>query len=157
MKRVLLVILFFLGVVSYLHAQAKFDSATWKAGGEIMNLNGPRIQMVDDLIENNLPFGMKKDSILALLGSPFRDVVGKRLPTGVSLPDSLRFNNEEPVSREKRIAQLKMRKEWFDRHNRIDTVMYYFLGITNNHHKYLSIRLDQRAELCEVWVESKNR
>ncbi|MEP2937562.1 MAG: hypothetical protein ABJM06_09515 [Gilvibacter sp.] len=157
MKKFFLVATFFLTAISYLHAQDRFDSATWKSSGDFMDVNGPRMQMVDDLIKNNLPFGMKKDSIVALLGVPFRDVVGKRLPTNVKLPDSLRFDNDEPVSREKRIEQLKLRKEWFDRNNRIDTVMYYFLGMTNKHLQYLNIRLNKKAELCEVWIESKNR
>lgn len=46
--------------------------------------------MTDDLIKNHLKPGMHRDSILVLLGRPYKEEIGNRIPTGLAIPDSIR-------------------------------------------------------------------
>ena len=89
----------------------KFDSEVWIDNDDLTEGNNPRFYMTDDLIKNHLKPGMHRDSILVLLGRPYKEEIGNRIPTGLAIPDSIRNLNE-----------------WYRVHSQPDTVMMYPIG-----------------------------
>lgn len=91
----------------------KFDSEVWIDNSDLTDGNNPRFYMTDDLIKNHLKPGMHRDSILLLLGQPYKEEIGDRIPTGLEVPDS--------------IPNLH---EWYRINSQPDTVMMYPIGWT---------------------------
>lgn len=88
-----------------------FDSEVWIDNNDIGDTNNPRWYMTDDLIKNHLRPGIHRDSILLLLGQPYKEQIGDRIPTGLAIPDTI-----PNVS------------EWYRIHAQPDTVMKYPIG-----------------------------
>lgn len=91
----------------------KFDSEVWIDNNDLTDRNNPRWYMTDDLMKNHLKTGMHRDSILLLLGQPYKEEIGNRIQTGLEIPDS--------------IPNLS---EWYRINSQPDTVMMYPIGWT---------------------------
>ncbi|GAB2790590.1 hypothetical protein GCM10027275_39410 [Rhabdobacter roseus] len=109
--------------------------------------------MIDDLLENYLKPGLEKDSILALLGKPYTDGIGPRLPKDIVIPDSLDINtlvNLKGKIRDKKFEELD---EFHRLNSKLDTLMLYPVGQSVMDPNFLVIKLDGNGKASEFWVE----
>lgn len=129
-----------------------FNRDKWLKHNTLETYN-PRAYMIDDLLENYLKPGLEKDSILALLGKPYTDGIGPRLPKDIVIPDSLDINtlvNLKGKIRDKKFEELD---EFHRLNSKLDTLMLYPVGQSVMDPNFLVIKLDGNGKASEFWVE----
>lgn len=114
----------------------KFDRETWIENDDMTEANNPRFYMTDDLIKNHLKSGIHRDSILLLLGEPYKEEVGNRIPTGVEIPDS--------------ISNIT---EWYRVNSQPDTVMMYPIGWSTIDPLFFVIKLKPDSTAYDFLIE----
>jgi hypothetical protein len=154
-------ILIVLAALSGCTGSARFDPSVWRRNGKITDQSNPRARMVADLMQHHLRTGLPRDSVLFLLGPPYREGIERRLPKGVKLPDSLSVtslgipnsNAQADSLKAKMDAQVKGINAFYRQHAQPDTLMRYPIGWSTIDPNFLIIRLTDKGRVAECWVE----
>lgn len=149
---ILIVLLLFLISCNY-GLDKRFDKTSWLLNSDVNVIRNPRADMVADLLANHLKVGLKRNSVLALLGKPYQDGVENRLPKGLEIPDSLSFTNDRNLTSEER-EKVIVRMNEFQRLNaKPDTLMLYPVGWSTIDPNFLAVQFDNKGRVRDFWIE----
>ena len=146
-------LIFFLCMMLSCNAERKFDKEIWLKSSDVNDTKNPRAHMTKDLLENRLKTGITRDSVMALLGKPYKEGIEVRLPKGMEIPDSLSFSNKENL-KQKNNGGGTDRIDAFIRLNaQPDTLMLYPVGWSIIDPIFLVIKLDNKGMAADFWIE----
>jgi len=131
----------------------KFDKSVWLSNNNVSDQYNPRAKMTKDLLENYLRPGISRDSIIALLGQPYKEEIEMRLPKGIEVPDSLSLSSPENFKPENRDKAQENFNEWLRKNWQPDTLMFYPVGWSTMDPNSLVIKFRPDSIAYEFWIE----
>ena len=131
----------------------QFDKERWQRNNDVNDTRNPRAYMTNDLLKNHLRVGITKDSIIALLGKPYKDGVENRLPKGIELPDSLSFSKDTNLKKEQKDDVTARINKFVRLNSKLDTLMLYPVGWSTIDPNFLVVKLDKTGKVCDFWIE----
>jgi len=147
------ILILFLFVIVSCNGDRKFNTERWLNNNDINDTKNPRAYMIKDLLKNHLKNGITRDSVLALLGKPYKDGIENRLPKGLEMPDSLSFSNKENLKSENSDRATERVNEFMRLNSQPDTLMLYPIGWSTIDPNFLVIKLDNNGLTSDFWVE----
>lgn len=147
------ILIFFVFMMVSCEVDKKFNKERWWANNDLNDTRNPRAYMTDDLLKNHLKIGITRDSVLALLGKPYKEGIENRLPKELKIPDSISFSNKENLKPENRDKALARINEFMRLNSQPDTLMLYPVGWSTIDPKFLVIKFDNKGLSSEFWVE----
>lgn len=139
-------------LVSCTFLSTEFDRKVWLENNNADDKSNPRDRMTDDLKDNYLRPGMTKDSVLALLGTPYMDKI-VMVPDGMETPDSLQIWNFTIEPKEAQLRRLKEYNDWHRNSLQPDTLLTYSVGWSGMDPKFLKIKFNNHGVVKEFRVE----
>lgn len=109
--------------------------------------------MTDDLLNNLLKPELTRDSVISLLGEPYSETVTRRLPKGISMPDSIAPHKYVGQPRELQDSILAEFNAWHQANGQLDTLMLYPVGWSMIDPNFLAVKLSPDSIAYEFWVE----
>lgn len=147
-----ILIFFLFGIVSCNNGDRKFNKERWINNSDVNDTNNPRAYMTEDLLKNHLKIGITKDSVLALLGKPYKDGIENRLTKEFKVPDSLSFSNEENLKPENSDRATDRINKFMRLNSQSDTLMLYPVGWSTIDPNFLVIKFNHKGLTSDFWV-----
>ncbi|MES2447430.1 MAG: hypothetical protein V4546_09625 [Bacteroidota bacterium] len=153
MKELNKVLILFILVMLSCTRDRTFNKARWLKNIDVNDTNNPRAYMTDDLLKNHLKIGITRDSILAMLGKPYKYVIENRLSKGLEMPDSLSFLNNENLKPETKNSNANRINKFIRVNSQPDTLMLYPIGWSTIDPNFLVIKFDDKGLTTNFWIE----
>jgi hypothetical protein len=118
----------------------KFDKTDWLYNSDLSKTRNPRAKMTKDLMQNHLRPGMKRGSIISLLGQPYIERIEDGLPKGLKVPDSL-LNK-----------RIEKSYDWYSKHSQRFIIMRYPIDLRSNIPYFLAIKLGQDSTVIDFEI-----
>ena len=99
--------------------------------------------MMDDLMKNHLKKGMHRDSVLMLLGTPFKEQIEIMFAEGVKVPNSHFLDNSKEAD---------TIKTWYQKNAQVDTMIFYAVGSSTIDPIILKIRMKEDSTVADFWI-----
>lgn len=131
----------------------EFDKELWLRNNDVNDIRNPRAYMTNDLMKNHLRIGASKDSVVALLGKPYKDGVEHRLPKGIEIPDSLSLLKKSNLKKEQREVLMARINEFYRLNSQPVALMLYPVGWSTIDPNLLVVKLDRNGKVSDFWIE----
>lgn len=131
----------------------KFDKSIWLYHNDITDTRNPRANMAEDLFKNYLRPGMHRDSVLTLLGAPYKETIETRLPRGLEVPDSLSLVDSINLSDQNWDKSLSKFNQWHKENGQPDTLMFYPIGWSTIDPRFVVVKFKADSTVGEFWIE----
>ena len=136
--------------------QTEFQQEVWLSHDNIDDLENPRGGMVNDLFTNHLKKGLHRDKVIELLGKPYDETVTRRLPTGMSIPDTIALDKYFEQPSELQDSILAAYNAWHQANGKLDTLMFYPIGWHSGFGidpDFLVVKLNIDSLTIDFWTE----
>ncbi len=136
--------------------QTQFQQEIWLTHNDLDDLENPRGGMIDDLFANHLKKGFHRNKVVELLGEPYSETVTRRLPKGMSTPDSIAPHKFVGQPRELQDSILAVYNAWNQANGQLDTLMLYPIGWHSGFGidpDFLAVRLNKDSLTIDFWTE----
>lgn len=145
------ILMFILLVMISCTGDKEFNKERWLNNNDVNNTRNPRAHMTKDLLENHLKVGLTRNSVVALLGQPYKDRIENRLPKGIEIPDSLSLTGN--VKFKNNNDAIKKYNEFVRLNSKPDTLMLYPVGWSTIDPNFLVVKFDKNGIVRDFWIE----
>ena len=150
MKKLILNIVLIVLIIS---CQNKFNRYKWieKSNNTLTKIENPRKAMIKDLLSNYLFVKMSKDSIIKLLGKPYKDTIICYVPKNIKKPDSLKniYKIKNVKKKEKVFDELN---NWYNKNCIRGRYLIYPIGWSTIDPVFLEIEIDKSEKVKKFYV-----
>lgn len=133
--------------------QTDFVSSEWIEHNTVEEIKNPRQKMINDLMNNHLNKGMKRNELIKILGKPLSDSIMNYLPKNIKLPDSLKINYDIEKTEEERNKQIEKITLWYKNNYLQAQILMYPIGWSAMDPVFLKIRLSNEGFIEDFWIE----